>query len=324
MKFLLVRALLVVVAVDGARIKEEMDNRLDVNSDNTWYRSCDTLQKRFVTGSKRLQDLVDSTGGSETPSVKTQMHLVLKSSAILRTLRRSQACPWVVSGHADDIQAVGDVVRSVLAHNPCTSAAMAELQKMQNDDGKEGNAPVGKAMSILLSDTCEVGEFKQPEDFDASDIVDPANLEIEEEVMDGIEEIMMSESANSSPSLLETHRPPASYMLKVMGAIMLGVFFVLQCANTAFWVAGFIGLSFTLMSYGFSRYTGLFFNAWRGAGKTAILGGLGSSSPYLPALLFASAAYLGGATACGSFVLSKINSTGVLDNGGGVTNLTAA
>jgi len=309
------------LAADASRIKEVMDVSLDADSDNKWYRSCDALQTRFGTGSKRLQELVDSASGSEEMTVVSQVNLVVKASAIMRTLRRSKDCSWVVDGDSDALQAVGKVVRSVLANNPCATAAVAELQHL-DDNGEEGTAPVGRAMSILLSDTCEVGEVEHVDDLDNADaIVDPTNLETEELVLDAVDEIMMAESAGMSDSLLEKsemHRASGLHIVKVIGAIMLGVYLVLYCANSAFWIAGFIGMAFTYLLIGVSvGLTPYMHSIWRANGKLLFAGSL----LYMPTFLFASAAYLGGVAVCGNAYLSLVNSTQVLHDDG-ATNVT--
>jgi len=247
--------------------------------------------------------------------------LMVKASAVLRTLRRSKDCPWIVSGSGDEVQAVGKVVRTVLAKNPCAETAMAELRRVDvgGEKGSGDASPLARAMSILISDTCEVAHVEDTSDFEQ--IADLDDLETEELVMDGVEEMAAAEPESVSDSLLEnpenqTAKTPLT--VKMMGAIFLGLLFVLQCANSAFWIAGFVALAFMLTLYGMGRASGYIQALWRSQGHFFLLrAGLGSPA-YLPVFLFATAGAFAGFTLCASGYDMAMNSTFGIDNGNGV------
>jgi len=306
------------VVADAARIQEHSAGNLHTESDLKWYRSCETLQNRFVTKSQRLQDFLETTNDSEAITLRSQAQLMVKASAVLRTLRRSKECPWIVSGSGDEVQAVGKVVSIVLAKNPCAKTAMAELRRVDvgGEEGSGDASPLARAMSILISDTCEVPHVEDANDFEQ--LADLDDLENEELVMDGAEEMAAAEPESVSDSLLENpenHTAKTPLTWKLMGAIFLGLLFVLQCANTAFWIVGFVGMAFTLSLYGLAAYTPYMMQAWRNSGHLALLGGGGA---YVLVTLVSAAAAWGGGLLCASGYDSVMNSTLGIDNGNGV------
>jgi len=209
-----------------------MQGGLDAVSRGKFGPSCETLQSRFRLRSKNLQDFSNSYSGADDMTLAARARAVMKASAVLRTLRRGSACPWAVAGNNnDDIEAVGKVVSSIIANNPCAPAAIAELQLLDTP-GEEGAAPLARAMSILMSDTCEYQDQGQ-ESNESNEMADDDDVEVEELVQDGVEEMMESEDTKSS--LVEQQETQRTQSV---------AYLTLGCGFAGLWIVGFVGVLF--------------------------------------------------------------------------------
>jgi len=289
------RALLCLACVDAARLQVQEGS--EAVAKGKFGPSCETLQNRFRMRSKHLQDFINSHSGADDMSLAERARAVMKVSAVLRPLRRGSDCSWVVVGTNDDIEAVGKVVRSLLATNPCAPAAIAELQLLDKD-GEESAALLARAMSILMSDTCEYEDQGQ-EPNDSDEIADLEDIEIEELVQDGVEEMMETEGARSSlveqPEMQpETQRKRSwAYVGKLLGAIMFGVLFSLGCAWAGGWIVGIVGCLFGMLLFEIGLWMG---NPWIRPGQH----GLGWWTFFYSGVIGASTGIVGGAALCGS------------------------
>jgi len=272
--------------VDAARMQTQAQGGLEADAQGKFGASCETLQTRLRTRSKNLLDFSNLHSGADNMTVTASAFAVMKVSAVMRVLRRASDCPWVVNGSHDDIETVGKVVHSLLAPNPCAPAAVAELQLL-GTDGEEGVMPLGRAMSILMSDTCKYEDQRQgSNEFD--EIADVDNIEVEELVQDRVEEMMETTGTGSivgqGSSLVEQldmqRTRGVLYLWKLIGAIMFGVVSILACG----FVGGFAGL-----------IIGLFF----GALLTEMLH-LHRDAPLTYAFFGMSFGALSGAASCGA------------------------
>lgn len=258
---------------------------------NSWGRntSCEKLHSRFRMRSDNLQSFVNSYTEADEMGLAGQGRAMMKASAVLRALRRGGDCAWVNAGSDEDIEAVGKVLRSVLANNPCAPAALAELQLLDTDR-EEGSAPLPRAMSILMSDSCEVQLQGQESDEIKEIVLDIDDVETEELVQDGVEEMIESEDTTSS--LVERSDMQSSHSWaqvgKLMGAIMLGVLFVLGCGYAAGFVGFFVGFLFSVLLLEIRTWTGSlvpcqgcgagFLTVFFGVAGGAVIGGAGGAA----------------------------------------------
>jgi len=229
-------------------VQTQEQGGLEVGAQGKFGLSCEALQSRFHMRSKNLQDFSNSYSGADDMSLAASARAVMKASAVLRTLRRASDCAWVVAGNNDDdIKAVGKVAGSILANNPCAPVAIAELQLLDTP-GEEGGAHLARAMSILISDTCEYEDQGQ-EPNESDEIADFDDIEIEERVQDGVEQMLEIEDTSSSlVQQTETQRKNSlAYVVKVLGAIMLGVLVSLGCAYAGFTLSVWVGFLFSLL-----------------------------------------------------------------------------
>jgi len=290
---------------DAGRIKTNVAGELKTEEQNRYGASCETLHSRFQVRSKNLHDFVDSYTGSDDMSMAARARSIMKASAVLRTLRRGSDCPWAVAGNSEDLEAVGKVVRSTIASNPCAPAAMKELQLMDTD-GEEGLAPLARAMAILMSDTCEVEENGQysPEADEIVDDLDP--VETEELVQDKVEEMMESEGAESS--LVDKSEMQSAlsfkYVGKLIGAIMLGVLVALGCGFAGVLIGLIVSALFMFILMAIKE-------AWTGNRR---LGHVGNQRAFMGLVI---GAYVGGAGSvalCGAGFHQAVKSSGFLLN----------
>lgn len=254
--------------------------------------------------SDNLQSFVNSYTEADEMGLAGQGRAMMKASAVLRALRRGGDCAWVDAGSDEDIEAVGKVLRSVLANNPCAPAALAELQLLDTD-GDEGSAPLPRAMSILMSDSCEVQLQGQESDEIKEIVLDIDGAETEELVQDGVEEMIESEDTTSS--LVERSDMQSSHSWaqvgKLMGAIMLGVLFVLGCGVSAGVVGLYVGALFSILLIEIRVWTGsLVLRGGFAEAGTVFLGMLGG----------AAIGGLGGAALCGKGFYRAVNASNFL------------
>jgi len=121
--------------------------------------TCEELESSFHDRVTALQVVLDAHPNDNTLNTATRARLTMRTLGIARTLRRARSCPWVIDGDGDDIAQIRGIVQVMLAGNPCAPAARAELERSGPDD----MAAVGRAMSVLASETCEVSGMTDEE-----------------------------------------------------------------------------------------------------------------------------------------------------------------
>jgi len=245
MVFLPLAFLLLLPCVEASRISADVHEMK--NQNHHFGLSCETLHTRFRKRSENLHVFVASHSGSDDMGLGARARAVMKSSAVLRTLRRAKDCPWIAAGNNDDLEAIGKVVKVVLAGNPCAPAALAELQLLDTDDVEE-TMHLNRAMSILMSDTCKIDAPEENVDVPV-DFVEGDELEIEERVQDGVEEMLESEDAGNSLMEQSDAQRSVSFarVAALIGALMIGVLFSLGCAYVVANIGLFVGMIFTVM-----------------------------------------------------------------------------
>ena len=101
-------------------------NRVHTHSqlDTEFGASCDNLQSRFHDQVHTFRAALDARASE---SAVAQARFSMRMLGIVRTLRRAQACDWVVENNSDDIEEMRGIMQELITENPCAEAARSEL-----------------------------------------------------------------------------------------------------------------------------------------------------------------------------------------------------
>merc|ERR1719389_8645 len=105
---------------------------------------------------------------------------------VARAARRSRDCSWLLDNDGDDLDGLRGVTGTLLASNPCSEAARAEMQAGSEDEQAQLTS-LTRAMSILLSDDCQVVEPEQAEEVED---VEGHLEQAEDEMQDRLNELV--------------------------------------------------------------------------------------------------------------------------------------
>jgi len=170
----------------------------------------------------------------------SQARVMMRTSGIIRTLRRARTCAWVIQNDSDEIEQTRGIVQSLLAGNPCAENARSELASgLSAETAQVELASIRRAMSILSSDSCEPTEI--PEEAGGnSEGTDLQLTEAEDNLADAIEAMEEGQS-----SFLQTGSVRS--FMRGVGVAFLMLFLLLACASAVALIAGAIGLIIALI-----------------------------------------------------------------------------
>jgi len=164
----------------------------------------------------------------------SQARVMMRTSGIIRTLRRARTCAWVIQNDSDEIEQARGIVQSLLAGNPCAENARSEMASgLSAETAQVELASIRRAMSILSSDSCEPTEI--PEEAGGnSEGIDLQITEAEDNLADAIEAMEEGQS-----SFLQTGSVRS--FMRGVGVAFLMLFLLLACASAVALIAGVIG-----------------------------------------------------------------------------------
>jgi len=211
---------------------------LESKSGGQFFNSCDDLQNMFRTRVENVRAFQEAHPDESTFGATTRARFMMRTLGAVRILRRARECPWVVDGNTDDMDHVQEVARTALAGNPCGGAALEALATAA--PAEDALQPLQQAVYIIFSDNCEVpSEIMQTEAMEDDDRVASA----EEDAQMTVEDLMDAAAAEgddiASGSLLQTE----GLFLRVaqtVGAVFLGILYLLSCTALAALMLGFI------------------------------------------------------------------------------------
>lgn len=217
---------------------------------STFGATCTDLQAKFHHRVGAFQAAFDAIENQESTGKIAQVRLMMKVYGMVRTMRRARTCQWVLENDSEDIEQVRGIVQGLLAENPCCEAARAELEAGQSAENAQIDLQVVQhAMSILSSDTCDVGEQTgETINLDDDGALNAYMKDAEDNVQDVIEEM---EDQKGEGAFIQT-RVFRRNFFKTLGVVLLTLFFVLACLST------FAVITAVLGSVLFFLYEGVF------------------------------------------------------------------
>jgi len=235
--------------------------------------SCDSLQNRFHDQTRTLRTAFNTrTSGSAV----TQARLAMRMHGMMRTLRRAQECAWVVENDSEDMEELRGIMQELLAGNPCAEAARIEMETGASTDSNEA---IPNAISILMSEDCQVHENQPVEDESTPE----AQLQqAEEQLQDNIDEIMDAEDEGESLIQMDQSGRIQRFM-KGVGVFFFMLFLLTACVNVAgmigFFLAGILFFLANLLLSGAAAYDivmgAIFFGATYGMFPATAVGLVG-------------------------------------------------
>jgi len=215
------------VSVGASRI-QDFDTKLETE----FGASCDDLQTRFHTQVHAFRAAFEA---QTSESMTTQARFTMRMFGVIRTLRRAQECSWVIENNSDDMEDMRSIVEQLLAGNPCGEAARSELEAAVSSDGELQT--ISRAMSILLSDDCEVSEVQ--EDDAQDDVQDQQGAD--EQLQDSIDEMMDAEEEGEGAFIQMDQTGRFRRFMRAVGVFFLMLFLLLACVGAAAVIGFFLG-----------------------------------------------------------------------------------
>jgi len=251
------------LASAGASRIQNSDTKLETE----FGASCEDLQTRFHT---QVHAFRAASEAQTSESLTTQARFTMRMYGVIRTLRRAQECSWVIENNSDDIEDMRSLVQQLLAGNPCGEAARSELEAAVSGapDANELRT-IASAMSILLSDDCEVSEVQEA---DAQDLQGA-----DERLQDGIDEMMDAEEEGEGAFIQMDQTGRFRRFMRGVGVFFLMLFLLLACVGASMVIGFFLGLfiadllgHFALVRFGHSGWGQVTIGAYGGLAVGAV------------------------------------------------------
>lgn len=243
---------ILLIPVDAHRVNVNRHTdigALESKSGVHFFNSCDDLETMFRTRVRNIKTLQEAHPDESAFTATTRARFMMRTFGAVRILRRANECPWVVNGITDDMDLVEDVARSALAGTPCGDAALEVLASPA--PAEDALQPLQQAVYILFSDNCEVpSETMQTEaisDDDLSDRIAAA----EEDAQMSVEDLMDAAAAEgddiASGAFIQTEAFHRRNVAQVIGAVFLGILYLLSCTALTTVLMGFLLFVITII-----------------------------------------------------------------------------
>jgi len=161
------------------------------------------------------------------------------------------------------------IVQELLTGNPCGEAARSELEAGVSGASEVQMQAIARAMSILLSDDCEVSEVQQ------SDAEAQLQGSADEQLQDGIDEMMDAEEEGEGAFIQMDQTVRFSRFMRGVGVFFLMLFLLLACVGVSVYIGLILGSFIVsilarngLVHYGhqgFGQLTHIFYGGAAGA-----------------------------------------------------------
>lgn len=208
--------------------------------------SCEDLQRRFQN---RLADLretveaIDVESDSELSTI-TRVRITTRMLGLIRTTRRARDCSWLLENDGDDLEEMRGVTSTLLAANPCAEAARSEMEAGNAIEHTAGQAQsLSRAISLLMSDDCELAESDQEEEEVDISMVPEApeeQLEEAEDELQGRLNDLLEDQVEGAFIQLESHGPRSRGIAVRLGVFFIILFLMYLCFNVFALVAVFL------------------------------------------------------------------------------------
>lgn len=219
-------------------------NRIQSLSEDEFGASCANLQNRFHDQVHAFKEALDAR---TSESATTQARFTMRMYGVMRTLRRARECAWVVDNNSDDIEEMRSIVQELLSGNPCGEAARSELEAGASaEDSQVQMQAIPRAMSMLMSDDCEVSDVPVDRDALEGDGIEELQ-ESEEQLQDGIDEIMDAEEEGEGAFIQMNPLHSFGRFLRGIGVFFLMLFLLLACVGAAAVIVAFLALAVQLL-----------------------------------------------------------------------------
>jgi len=191
--------------------------------------SCDDLQTMFHNRVAAFQASLDEHQNLDDLGRAAQTRFLMRTYGIVRTLRRARTCAWVVDNDRDDLDQARGIVQSLLAGNPCADVARSELEAGASAETQEVEIrAVHRAISVLLSDTCEAAEMSaQSVELSDEAAVEAQLNNVQDEAQDAIEEF----ATGSHGAFIQTDSGTLGGFMRAIGVAFIMLVLLLACVN---------------------------------------------------------------------------------------------
>lgn len=233
---------------DASRVTHEEKSDLSLQFPRPFARSCEDLQGIFRSRVNAVQAILDTNHNATHVSSMTQARTIMRVFGVIRTFRRAKDCQWVINGSGEDVALARSVLQAVLAENPCAQAALAEMTPEAFETAENEMLPLQRAMIVMMSESCEVPEQEEEE---VAVLEDEAAVERdldekETELQEHIDELFEQAALESETAAAGSFVQGASsfgfgYVLRVLGAVFMGLLLGLLCAPPAMFIGAFVG-----------------------------------------------------------------------------------
>jgi len=242
-----------VLLVSTQASRTQVHEGLEIQSQTKWGASCDTLQDQFHDRVSSIQASLEGLTETTELTGVARTRLTMKMYGTLRTLRRAKDCSWVIENDSVDLDQLRGVVQRLLAGNQCAESARLELERGSSEDNAES---IPRAMSILMSDDCEVPEVPEGSNTDATP---EEQLQLaEDELQDRIEEINDVGSA-----FIESDKTQVTVgLLRGFGVFLMMLFLLLACTAAAALIVFVLVMATTFLLVEFFPHTNFIMSRW--------------------------------------------------------------
>jgi hypothetical protein len=243
-------ALVVIASIEAGRVTV---HRYDVSESKAkWGASCDHLQTTFRNRVVAFQTFLDANPDLDAVSRAAQIRVMMRTYGIIRPLRRARECSWVVDNDSEEIEQARNIVQILLAGNPCAEAARSELEVGTTAVTPQDEIQsVQRAVSVLSSETCEVGELPEQTETLDEENVDSEISNAEDGLQDAIDEL---ESSVPEGAFIQTESSTAGVVgfMRGLAVAFLMILLLLACVTLVFAIGFFIAGLLTYLMVVFS------------------------------------------------------------------------
>lgn len=233
-----------VASVASFRVEVEVEDH-KFNANTRWGASCEDLQALFHNRVDQMQSLMAANPDQSDFTAASQARFMMRSYGIIRTLRRARTCSWLVDGDSSEIEQVRGIVETLLAGNPCAEAARNELAAGRNAETAEIEMQaVTRAMSVLTSENCEVGDdatFTPVDDEEGLDACLEDDEDMAQQAVDDVMDAVETGETEGGAFVQTDSRFGFVAFIRFVGTLYFYIFLILACAFSVAAVGALIG-----------------------------------------------------------------------------------
>lgn len=223
---------LLLVSVAAERVRT---HSFQTQSQLKFGATCEELESSFHDRVGGLQTLLDAHSTETTFNTAARARFSMRVLGVVRTLRRASSCPWVIDGDSADVAQMRGIVQIMFAGNACAQAARAQIEA---GSGPDDAIAVGRAMSVLASENCEVSsmtdENTPPMNLDNGPEMESQLDRAEQEAQNSVDDLVDVSMNDEGSAFIEAgSKGRFAGLFRAFGVLLLVLLLLLACTTAA-------------------------------------------------------------------------------------------